>query len=102
MLTLFPQPPKTQEKPLQNDPVVVPCDGIWLQESPETAQNTAEWFVLELLKLHPARTMDPAEAELFYVPILPVTSFWAGTCEGSNHTQRMVGGTQTAGLLSTG
>ncbi|MEW5316478.1 MAG: hypothetical protein WDW38_007850 [Sanguina aurantia] len=71
------------------DPYQELCSKVWSRELPEAVQNTAEWFVLELLKLHPARTWDPAEAELFYIPILPVTSFWAQDCDGTNHTQRL-------------
>lgn len=65
---------------------------VWSRELPEAVQNTAEWFVLELLKVHPARTWDPDEAELFYIPILPVISYWARDCDGTNHAQRLVSG----------
>ncbi|MEW5305053.1 MAG: hypothetical protein WDW36_007618 [Sanguina aurantia] len=33
--------------------------------------------------------MNPDEAELFYLPILPVTSYWAKECRGTSHVQRM-------------
>lgn len=84
----------------QDKPVITSCDAIWYQEVPETAQNTAEWFIMELLRVHPARTMNPDEAELFYLPILPVTSFWAKECSGTSHVQRMVGGMEMVDFRS--
>ncbi|MEW5305052.1 MAG: hypothetical protein WDW36_007617 [Sanguina aurantia] len=70
-------------------PVIAPCDTVWYQEVPETAQNSVEWFIMELLRAHPARTLHAHEAELFYLPILPVTSYWAQNCSGTSHVQRM-------------
>ena len=36
---------------------------------PELAQNTGQLWVHEALAVHPRRTLDPAEADLFVVPL---------------------------------
>lgn len=51
--------------------------------------QSAEVAMLRLLWQHPARVMDPAEAELFVLPVFPYISLVAGECHGETHEQRM-------------
>lgn len=71
-------------------------DDAWKHEISDKAQYTAEIFILEQLRIHPKRTMDPEQATLFYIPVLSVLSFWAKECETfanrtTTHENRMVG-----------
>jgi len=53
------------------------------------AQFYAEIGVHDLLSTHERRVRSPAEAQLFYVPILPHLSQDAGRCNGTSHRSRM-------------
>lgn len=63
--------------------------NIWSHEKKDLAQDMAELWLLSSLSRHPNRTLDPEEASLFYVPVLPVTSFRAGRCRNKSHEERM-------------
>ena len=65
--------------------------SIWTHEIRNTAQNTGELWMYTKLADHPNRTKDPAEADLFYVPLFSFTSFRTGDCQGTNHSERMLG-----------
>ena len=53
------------------------------------AQFYSELGVYRTLAQHPRRVLDPGQAELFYVPVLPHMSQDAGRCNGSGHRQRV-------------
>ena len=55
------------------------------------AQFYSELGVHRLLRSHPARTADPAVAELFYVPWCPHLDQDAGRCNKTNHRGRAEG-----------
>lgn len=65
--------------------------SIWTHEIRNTAQNTGELWMYTKLADHPNRTKDPEEADLFYVPLFSFTSFRTGDCQGTNHSERMLG-----------
>ncbi|CAM9658451.1 unnamed protein product, partial [Sphacelaria rigidula] len=44
----------------------------WQDERTDTAQDMAEVWMHRALLQHPWRVLDPAKADLFYVPIYPV------------------------------
>mmetsp|Transcript_5819 Transcript_5819/g.36104 ORF Transcript_5819/g.36104 Transcript_5819/m.36104 type:complete len:527 (-) Transcript_5819:541-2121(-) len=55
-------------------------------------QDSAEFWIHEALQVHPKRTLDPAKAELFYVPTYNCLSsmLWKHTpCNGTRHLERM-------------
>lgn len=51
--------------------------------------QSAEAAMLEQLRRHPARTLDPLRASLFVVPIMPYVSLCASKCQGDTHEHRM-------------
>lgn len=53
------------------------------------AQFYAEKELHRALVVHPQRVRDPAQAALFYVPVLPHLSQDAGGCNGTGHRARM-------------
>jgi hypothetical protein len=53
---------------------------------------------LQTLKHHPLRTREPAEAQLFVIPVDGWLSQKAGTCNGHTHEARMH---QLYGALTT-
>lgn len=53
------------------------------------AQFYAEIGLYRQLASHPKRVSDPAQAELFFVPILPHLDQDAGNCNGTKHRGRM-------------
>lgn len=63
--------------------------NIWSHEKKDVAQDMAELWMLNSLSQHPNRTLDPEEASLFYVPVLPVTSYMVGKCRNRTHKERM-------------
>ena len=73
-------------------------DHSWLRHCPGFAElrhsvndtNTAEAGVHKLLRRHPWRRYDPAEASLFYVPVFEYASYSIGACNGTTHQSRMV------------
>ena len=71
--------------------VLLGCRGLQrLQPFGEPmAQFYSELGVYRTLAQHPRRVLDPAQAELFYVPVLPHMSQDAGRCNGSGHRQRV-------------
>ena len=52
-------------------------------------ENLGEVHVRSLLMQHPARVLDPQQAEAFFVPVFEYTSFALGVCNGTSHRQRM-------------
>jgi len=63
--------------------------NVWEHEKRDLVQDLAELWLLRSLVNHPSRTYDPEEADLFYIPMLPVLSFRVGNCSGMNHAGRM-------------
>lgn len=47
----------------------------WQDERTDTAQDMAEVWMHRALLQHPWRVLDPAKADLFYVPIYPVLRY---------------------------
>jgi hypothetical protein len=63
---------------------------VWKDERMwELAQNAGALWVHQALKQHKMRTLDPSEAELFFIPIDGWLSQKAGACNGKNHENRM-------------
>ena len=63
------------------------------------AQFYSELGVHRLLRSHPARTADPAVAELFYVPWCPHLDQDAGRCNKTNHRGRAEGVATAAAVV---
>lgn len=66
----------------------------WQDERFDMAQNMAEVWIHQGMLAHPWRVTDPAEADLFYVPIYPVLSYQLlhednEKCHERTHEERM-------------
>ena len=69
----------------------------WLRSCPDVIstlagsgrQRLAAMYLHDLLLAHPQRTMDPASATLFYLPVYEYASTLAGRCRQTDHKQRM-------------
>lgn len=64
-------------------------ENVWEHEKADNVQDLAEIWLYRSLMDHPNRTYDPAEADLFFIPMFPVMSFRVGKCMGMTHTSRM-------------
>lgn len=66
---------------------------VWSHEVEGAAQNTGEVWFYSSIKDHFRRTWNPEEADVFYVPIFPLTSFRIRNCRLSQnftHDERML------------
>ena len=65
------------------------CAGFDVLRHSVNDSNTAEVGVHNVLHRHAYRTLDPAAASLFYVPVFEYASYYIGMCNGTSHRQRM-------------
>lgn len=63
---------------------------IWSDERMDTVQDTGELWLFRALSQHPNRTLDPEEADLFYVPAFLATSYRMKHSCGFSHYERML------------
>ncbi|CAN0371235.1 unnamed protein product, partial [Laminaria digitata] len=66
----------------------------WQDERADMAQDMGEIWLHRALLIHPWRVLDPADADIFFVPLYPVLSYKllvadGVTCGGLTHNERM-------------